>query len=159
MISLAITALLLTAAAAAFSASADGIQANDEFFRATQAARISLRHVLSEVRAGAVNETWTSTNLRVLGPNKSDGSPGPDHTFKYDAAAKKLKLVTNDITTDPDYTLASNISAFAFAVDLGSDSLGQPCVARVSVDITVTVGGNQVRLSGSASPRRNLQYK
>src|SRR4051812_7948867 len=50
LISLAITALLLTGVAAAFRASAAAIKINDQFFRASQAARISLNQIMTEVR-------------------------------------------------------------------------------------------------------------
>lgn len=158
MVSLAITAALLTAAAVAFTTSADVIQANDEFFRATQAARISLHQVLTQVRRGSVSTTWDANTLRVVTAVNDDGSGGDDYTYKYLPANKKLMLVTNDDLTDPDYTLASNVDAMVFDVELGQDYTLAPCVARVTVAVTVKVGGNVVTLSGSAAPRRNLVY-
>ena len=50
MISLAITTMLLTAIAAAFHSSSQIIKENDEFFRATQAGRVCLNQILTEVR-------------------------------------------------------------------------------------------------------------
>src|SRR5699024_1418792 len=50
LISLAITASLLTAIAAAFSSSASLIDNNDKFFRATQSGRVALHQILTEVR-------------------------------------------------------------------------------------------------------------
>jgi hypothetical protein len=41
---------------------------------------------------------------------------------------------------------------------MGKDYNNTDCVARLSVSIVVTVGQNTVRLSGSASPRKNLIY-
>ena len=158
MISLAITALLLTAAAAAFSASADGIQANDEFFRATQAARISLHQILTQVRRGSVNTASTATDLRLITAAEDDGTGEDDYTYSYVAAENKLKLVTNDNITDPDYTLASDVDNVSFAVETGEDYTHAPCVTRVNVAVTVKVGDNVVTLSGSACPRRNLIY-
>ena len=46
LISLAIVAMLLTAVAAAFSSSAQIIETNDQFFRASQAARVSLTRMM-----------------------------------------------------------------------------------------------------------------
>ena len=61
LISLAISASLLTAIAAAFSASASVIEKNDEVFRATQAARVTMLHLLTEIRQGTVGEMSTPT--------------------------------------------------------------------------------------------------
>jgi hypothetical protein len=38
------------------------------------------------------------------------------------------------------------------------DYTNAPCVANVTVTIRVSVGDNDVLLSGAAAPRRNLQY-
>ena len=158
MFSLTITAALLTAAAVAFNASSDVVQANDQFSRATQGARISLHQILTHVRRGSVNTTWDPNTLRLITERNDDGSGEDDVTYKYLPATKQLMLVTNDDLTDPDYVLASNVSAMQFAAEIGQDHTLAPCVIRVTVYITVTVGGNSVTLSGSAAPRRNLVY-
>ena len=156
MISLTIVALLLTAAASAFDTSADAIEANDRFFRATQSARVALNRVLTDARTGAVDEVWTETSLKVI-TAETFGSPR-DVTYLYRPDTRQLVMVTNDDLTDRDYVLASNVQAMRFQVELGNDYTGVPCVARVAVDITVRVGNNEVRLSGSASPRANLVW-
>jgi len=50
MISLAISSMLLTAIAAAFQSSSQVIQNNDQFFRATQSARVAINQILTEIR-------------------------------------------------------------------------------------------------------------
>jgi type II secretory pathway pseudopilin PulG len=158
MFSLVIAAGLLTAAAVAFNASSDVIQANDQFSRGTQAARVSLHQILTHVRRGSVNTTWDSQTLRLITEKEDDGSGEQDLTFKYVPASKQLKLITNGVVSDPDYVLANNVSAMTFAAEIGQDHTLAPCVVRVTVHITVSVGGNSVTLSGSAAPRRNLVY-
>jgi prepilin-type N-terminal cleavage/methylation domain-containing protein len=158
MVSLAITAALLTAAAVAFHTSSNVVQSNDEFFRATQSARISLHQILTQVRRGSVNTASTSTALRLITAAEDDGSGEDDYTYSFSSTEKKLKLVTNDVLTDPDYALASNVKNVTFDVETGEDYTKAPCVTRVGVAITVEVGDNIVTLSGSAAPRRNLIY-
>lgn len=158
LISLAIAVTLLTAAAVAFNVSSTIIQSNDEFFRATQAARISLHQILTQIRRGSVNQTWDAQTLRLVTARNDDGSGEDDMTYKYLPANQKLMLVTNDDATDPDYVLASNVSAMTFDVEIGEDYTKAPCVVRVNVMVTVKVGKNVVTLSGSAAPRRNLVY-
>ena len=144
MISLAISAMLLTAVAAAFSASSEAIEINDEFFRASQAARVSMNQILTEVRrANPVDAVNSKANdLAMVG---HDGNP---RDYIYDAASKKLKLDTHT-PGKPQYTLASNCTNATFTYDIVS---GQ--VMRVSVTIIVQVDRNTIRLTGSAAPRK-----
>ena len=144
MISLAISAMLLTAVAAAFSASSEAIEQNDTFFRASQAARVSMNQILTEVRrANPVDAVNSKANdLAMVG---HDGNP---RDYIYDAASKKLKLDTHT-PGKPQYTLASNCTNATFTYDIVS---GQ--VMRVSVTIIVQVDRNTIRLTGSAAPRK-----
>src|SRR5688572_27782762 len=50
LISVAITGMLLTGLASAFVSSADAVEMNEQFFRATQAARVTLNQVVVECR-------------------------------------------------------------------------------------------------------------
>src|SRR5215208_4617200 len=146
MISLAISAMLLTAVAAAFTASSDAIEVNDQFFRASQAARVSMTQILTEIRrANTVGVPPTNASLSMFTHD------GKDRTYKFFPAEQKLKLITNDVLTDPDYTLASNCTSTTFDVDTYADANGIH-VNRVAVTIVVKVSGNVIRLTGSAAP-------
>ncbi len=152
LISLVIVAVLLTAAAAAFKAAGDSVTQNDQYFEASQAARISLARLLTQIRCGSVDEASTSTSLHLITEDNQD------ITYNYDAATHEIILVTNDDTTDPDYVLARNVTQCAFDIQLGTDANNAECVASVSIEIAVKCGNNEVRFSGSAAPRRNLAY-
>src|SRR4051812_10171530 len=158
MISLAISAMLLTAAAAAFPASSDAIEVNDQFFRASQAARVSMTQILTEVRrSNAMAIPAVLTNQNSLSMWTHDNK---DRTYKYVSAEQKLKLITNDVLTDPDYTLASNCTSTVFDFDKDTDLVtGAPYISRVSVTIVVKVSGNVIRLTGSAAPRRSQKWQ
>ena len=158
MIGLAIAASLLTAAAVAFNASSQVVERNDAFFRATQAARISMHQILTQVRRGSVNLASTAQELRLITATTEGGGGDEDVSYKYIPAEKKLLLVTHDIVDDPDYVLASNVAGLTFTVEPGQDYTKAPCVVRVTVRIRVQVGDNDVTVSGSAAPRRNLVY-
>jgi prepilin-type N-terminal cleavage/methylation domain-containing protein len=152
MISLAISAMLLTAVAAAFTASSDAIQVNDEFFRASQAARVSMNQILTEVRRAQHVDPPTAGGTRMFMQCWDHTPTKPSHrTYAYDAANRKLMLITENDATDPDYTMASNCTTARFDADL--DATGVK-VLRLSVTIVVQVGQNQIRLTGSASPRK-----
>ena len=139
LISLAIIASLLTAVGMAYAASADAIQINDQFFRASQASRVCLNQVLSEVRkcqSGVVADT----SLEIT------TSAGSKRTYFLDEG--KLK-VTIDGITPVTYRLASNVDSLHYDTD-GS---------TISMTVTVKVGENAITLNGSAIPRRLVEYQ
>src|SRR5258706_3010901 len=148
MISLAISAMLLTAVAAAFPASSEAIEQNDTFFRASQAARVSMNQILTEIRrAKSVTVSSTQTNLSMTTHD------GLNRDYHYDAALQKLQLVTSDPLA-PNYTLASNCSNASFGYDFLAGK-----IVRVSVTIVVQVGKNTIRLTSSAAPRQQQTWQ
>jgi len=151
LISLSIASMLLTACAAAFSASAQAIETNDQFFRATQAARVSMGRILADARRGTVDDNSTATALRLVVGTQ-------DRTYEFLPAENRLVMITNDGINDAPYTLASNVADVQFGTDVQTDVNGTQYVARAIVNIAVKVGKNEVRLSGSAAPRKYLTY-
>ena len=152
LIAVTISAILLAAVGAAFCASSSVITENDEFFRATQAARVAMTQMLTEIRRShAVNVSADRTRCDVLTVDNRDRS--------YLYTSNSLKLVTNDDTSDPDYTLAANVTACTFDADVFKDPGGIDHVVRVAITMNVHVGGNTIRLTGSAAPRREQKYK
>jgi prepilin-type N-terminal cleavage/methylation domain-containing protein len=141
LISLAIAAMLLTAVAAAYAAASDAIKANDQFFRASQAARVTVNQITKEVRtcqSGVVDTT--TLELTTAG--------GQIRTYAYDATTKKL-MMSIDAPVPMTAPIASNVEKVLFQTE------GQ----TISVSITVKVGVNEVTLNGSAIPRRTLTYQ
>jgi type II secretory pathway pseudopilin PulG len=157
MISLTISAMLLTSIAAAFSASSAAIEQNDRFYRASQAARVSMNQILDAVRRSqslrltlldSPPSSVTSSWCEVLTFN------GHDYTYKFEN--NQLMLVDNDDPDLKEYRLASNVVSASFVGDYVD--LPAPHCVRVTLDIIVQVGNNRVHLSGAAVPRRQLSY-
>jgi hypothetical protein len=146
-ISLAICATLLTAVAAAFRAAGDAVTQNDQFFSATQGARVALNRMLTQVRRGTPGDDSTSSSLHLL------TDTGMDVHYNYDAGTKRLSLVTTSSTI-----LVHDASQCAFSYTTGTDAAGNSCVSKVTATIGVTIGNNSILLTGSASPRRSLSY-
>ena len=140
-ISLTISAALLVAVGAAYSSSVNAIQSNDTFFRATQAARVSLNQILTEVRR-CESATISSNQIAMTTYN------GESRTYAWSNTTNEL-TITRDIAT-PAVTnvMAGNITSLTFATD----------TQTVTMSITVTVGNNTVTFSGAATPRRMIQY-
>lgn len=140
LISLAIIASLLTAIGVAYQAAAATIEVNDRFFRASQAARVSVNQVIAEVRkcqSGVVADT--SLELTT--------ADGTKRTYAWDEDNKKLTM-TVDGVTPTTYNMAHNIDMVHFDTD------GE----TISMTITVNVNDNRIILNGSAIPRRAVLY-
>lgn len=140
-ISLAIGASLLVAVGAAYSSSVSAIESNDTFFRATQAARVSLNQIMTEVRR-CESATVSSNQIAMSTYN------GESRTYAWDSTSRNLTITRQIATPAPTNVMAGNITALAFATDTKS----------VTMTITVQVGNNTVTFSGAATPRRMVQY-
>ena len=153
LISLTICAMLLTAVATTFHASSAVIRHNDEFFRASQAARVTMTQILSEVRQ--CDDVDVLADRLEIGRASNDGVNGADIRYRYDAANKRIMFCPNAI--DPvqqEYLLCANVRSVTFAADRKPNEGGIWYTTRVTVELTIEVGQNQVTLTGSAAPRR-----
>ncbi len=153
MIALAIAAMLLSAVGVAFHASASAIEINDQLFRASQGARVSMNRILTQCRKGTVLTTSTGSSLNFNTDKMQEVS------FSYNSTNKQLLYITNSDTTDPDYVLSRNVSACSFLYVHGTNpATGNDCIARVAMTITVSIGSNSVTLTGSAAPRAMVAF-
>lgn len=173
MISLAITSMLLTAIAAAFHSSSQIITQNDEFFRATQAGRVCLNQVLTEVRrADAIACTTinfpnfsvpplTADLLPISRPLSGQSSMEFIRYYRYDAPTKRIMLYFQDANGNlsAEHAVAGNVQKSPFAWELAYDKDNKPYVKRLSIALEILVGNNNIRLSGSAAPRRTITYE
>jgi Tfp pilus assembly protein PilV len=175
MISLVIAATVLTAVSAAFSGTARAMEINDQFFRATQSARVSMTRILAQVRNGAVDEASTANNLHLITNTIYDNNgnvvrAAQDVTYKLVDEAdpalgprRLLMVIDAGLPGEKTYELARNVStpvtsSSPFSIEMGQDYNNAACVTRVAVSLSIKIGHNEVRLSGSAAPRRNLTY-
>jgi type II secretory pathway pseudopilin PulG len=142
LISLAISALLLTAVAAAFSASSAAIEMNDEFYRAEQAARISVNQIIDQIRK-CQSGTVGATSLTLV------TDTGDNRTYALSGTNLTLTCTPTGASGPETATMAKNIKTLQFSTDGKS----------VSMLITVSVGTNQATLCGSAFPRRLVVYQ
>ena len=141
MIAVAISAMLLVAVAAAFSATSDSIEMNDQFTRASQAARISMNQIMAEVRKCKSGITSpTSLELQTATDER--------RIYTYSSATKQLTLTLPDNVPPTTYTLARSVTAAQFASD------GR----TISLTITVQIGDNRITLSSSGMPRRTVTF-
>jgi hypothetical protein len=160
MISLTISAFLLVAVAAAYSASADAVEMNDKFFRATQAGRVTMNQLLTEIRRADSVQVFND-HIDIIRPQPSRLPNETYRTFSYDPAGKQMKLQISynsppaAAPKSPMYTLSRNVEAAMFGpAETQLDANNTLVVTRVPVQLVVRIGGNEVRLSGASGPRR-----
>lgn len=172
MISLAISAMLLISVAAAFSSSSQAIEMNDNFFRSTQAARVTLSQILLEIRNCDSLDMSVANTINIIRPTYTAGSGqllyrvvGPpaevSRAFVYNSTSQQvtMQISYSDGSTSPLYVLANNVSACAFGpAVMGLDYNNATIPVRVPLTITVSIGGNMIVLNGAASPRRAMKY-
>jgi hypothetical protein len=177
LISLAISATLLTAIGAAFNSSSAVIENNERFSRATQGGRVGLNQMLTEVRRSdaivdrdttvtAGTQTFvvkgiTANLLPIYRPAEARVPGEMVRYYRYDPQAKQLLLsfVSDQGVVSVEHPLAEDVQSSPFSWDMGTDANNATCVARVAIALDVKVGTNHVRLSGSAAPRRSLSYQ
>ena len=155
LISLTISTFLLVAVAAAYTASADAVEMNDKFFRATQAGRVTMNQLLTEIRRADDVEVFAD-RISVFRPIQNRLPNETLRTYKYDAVNKQMKLQISYLppaAPSPWYSLARNVDQATFGP---AETDGTPAarVLRVPVTLVVKIGNNEVRLSGSSGPRR-----
>jgi prepilin-type N-terminal cleavage/methylation domain-containing protein len=150
LIALVVVSILLAAVAVAFNASAINYRENSDIFKAVNSARQALFRMTTQLRtADAVNPDSLSNECSLI------TAGGDDITYRYNSSAKRLYLVTNDITTDSDYVLCDNVTAMAFTKDIVTEG-PQTKVKSVQISITVAAGDIQRTLAAAAVIRRNL---
>ncbi len=159
LVGLAISAVLLTAVAAAFNASVVNYRENEEMFWSMNNARQALTRMTGEIRpAGyfdqSVKPPWHGMAHNIE-PTDHCTFYLANHeliTYQFNADEKKLYLVKN--ATNQSYVLCSDVSNAVFATI--PDDGGDPLIGAKSVIITLTVrkGGSERTLSAAAALRR-----
>ena len=164
MVSISITTMLLAGISASFVSSANAVNANDQFFRATQAARVTMNQILVECRrADAVqcSSTGTYDYFDVIRPAEVLDPNEVYRRYRYDAANKQITLTIRyaDGTDSAAYVMARNVSAATFGPpQMGIDANNASVVQRLPISLTTKVGGNVVTLNGAAGPRRAMKF-
>lgn len=182
MVSLTITASLLVAVATAWTSSANAVEHNEEHFRASQAARVTMTQVLAEIRrcAGIHNGSFagglTTSNLRLITAaveTPTGDRPGRDLEWSFTPANTAFTNPLDGVVSTTDYgrlllinrtdnklyTIARNVESISFTAALGTNDAGTANVpVTVTVKMVTVAGGNSVTTTGSAAPRYNMVY-
>jgi prepilin-type N-terminal cleavage/methylation domain-containing protein len=158
VIAVAISTVLLLAVTGAFVSSSKAVQANDQFFRATQAARVTMTQMVGEIRRGdAVQVSKDGLQMDVIRAASARSADETYRRFTYDPAEKRMTLQIFYASALPSkvYTLASSVESASFGPpEMGYDSRNNFVVTRVPLKVTVRINNEQIILHGAAGPRR-----
>ena len=127
VVSLAIAAMLLTAVAAAYSATTTAIEMNDQFFRASQAARVSINQIMAEVRrcqSGVVDDPSLELTTQL----------GQKRLYTFDNDTKRITMTFPDEPTPPTYVLARNVDESSLAELQASRGIGAVDIRTPSLE-------------------------
>jgi prepilin-type N-terminal cleavage/methylation domain-containing protein len=159
LLALAITSVLIAAAAVAFNASVFNYEQNEDIFNSINSARQALFRITSQLRtASAVepNEPTSECSLITAG--------GEDVTYRYNDTDNILYLVTNDDLSDSDYVLCDNVTGMSFIKDTVTETVdvnGVPTlitkVKSVQTSMTVQSDNLQRTVAAAAVVRKNLK--
>ena len=143
--------MLLVAVEAAFKASAENYQQNEDIFKAVNSARQALFRITTQLRtANAVDPNNALSNECSM-----ITAAGEDITYRYNSSDKKLYLITNDDLSDSDYVLCDNVTAMnCTKTSVVEDSVVK--VQKVQISITVASDNVEKTISAAAAIRRNL---
>jgi prepilin-type N-terminal cleavage/methylation domain-containing protein len=164
MVSMSITTMLLAGVAGSFVSSANVVSANDAFFRASQAARVTLNQVVVECRrADAVqcSNTGTYDYIDVIRPVEVLETNEVFRRYRYDVANRQLTMTLRyaDGTDGTPRVMVRNVAAATFGPpQMGVDSNNATVVQRLPISVTIGVGPNAITMTGSTSPRRAMKY-
>src|SRR5207249_3182989 len=108
-------------------ASAQAIEMNDRFFRASQASRVCMGQLLNQIRRCGtcqVNDTYDGVASTVSGTTlhvTSNDTPAVARTYSYNPTQQKLRLYNALTATGTGYSLASNVWSVLFTADMEAD--------------------------------------
>jgi Tfp pilus assembly protein PilW len=158
---LTISLFLLAAVAAAYHASTDAVEINDRFYRATQAGRVTVNQLLTEIRrAESVICATTHDSILVIRPRATRLPDEDSREYRYNPVTRKItlqiyfKAADGACWSSPAYSLASNLQSATFGPP-GHDKVanGVWLEARVPITLDVKIGTHSIRLSGTSSAR------
>ncbi|MCF7975341.1 MAG: prepilin-type N-terminal cleavage/methylation domain-containing protein [Phycisphaerae bacterium] len=156
LMAMAISAILLTGLAAAFSASMTSYTVNKDTYEGLNNTRLALARMVSELRSGYWIDPDAGPSQCNFFVDKYDENgvwqDRIDMGYDYRSADKILYLVKHE--DDSDYVLCRNVESATFTKTPTAD--GNDCQS-VHIDLTVRSGAIEQAFSQSVTIRRSLE--
>jgi prepilin-type N-terminal cleavage/methylation domain-containing protein len=151
LVALAVMALLLTAVAVAFNASAINYNENKDMFNVVNMGRQAMMRMTSQLRTAiAVAPTEANTQCSLITADNQN------IRFRYDSTAQVVYLSNLDASSNitASYALCRNVTAMTFTRTVVT---GTPTyVKSVQMSMTVTVGDSSQTIASAVVLRKVL---
>jgi prepilin-type N-terminal cleavage/methylation domain-containing protein len=154
LLSLALMAMIMTAAAFAFDASVKNYQANDGIYKTINTARQALLRITNDLRTAdeVATEADDSPNQNTQ-VSMLTGS-GNNITYRYDTSDNILYY--DDNTTSNSYVLCRNVTDMTFNRSPVPDDATQVRSVRIIMTVTDEAGKVTQTLAAASVVRRNM---
>ena len=150
IISLAIAAMVLTAAAIAFDACITNYQVNKDISESVIKANQVLSRMVSDLRcATAVMTSEPNSQCTMI------TAAGDDITYRFEPSEGRLYLVENHVPPT-SHILCEGVSSAVFDRTTAVDELGAAYVKDVRILLTVGQGNSAQKACAAVAIRRNL---
>lgn len=160
MIAMAMATVLLGALAFGMQSSFKTYSENDRVAQSTQAARVVLWRLISEVRT-AQSITTNGNSIRIVPPQPD---PGNVTAIEYSFTGGSL-LYTQTVgaTPLPPNTLMGateeiHVNSFLVAAETGEDADGNPAIVNVIITLLITDGVETYPHTVTVAPRRSQLF-
>ena len=157
ILSVTITAMLLTAIAVAVKTSLSSYKDNEKIAAVTQGARSALSQMMGDVRAADAVEAL-STRLTIVPPADGSGLQQVQYEFLGDGKLYYRRTVGGATTS---YVLLGDdmtVSSFSVTSEMAEDGEGMLYTKSVTAHLELAVDNETMVVTASASPRRNQEY-
>ena len=159
LMSLTITAMLLSAVGVAMQASLGSYQANEKIAAVTQTGRFAIDKMMADVRRADAVST-TSSRLTIIPPDDGSGLQQVQYEYVTGGTLYYRRTVTGSTSS---YVLIGGdgevaVSSLVFTSLMAQDDHGVWYTKNVTACMTLSLGGQPMVLSASASPRRSQTY-
>jgi Tfp pilus assembly protein PilW len=145
LVSLLVTAMLITAVAVAFNASVKNYNMNKDVFNAVNKARQTLTMITTQLRTANGVQTDSPSNECAF------FDAANEHIiYQFNSSQNKLYVIKDTGT----YLLCDGVDAMTFTRNLGDGGL---YVESVQISMTVTSGDVQKTFSAAVVIRKNLR--
>jgi prepilin-type N-terminal cleavage/methylation domain-containing protein len=159
LISLVITALLMTSVAVALKAMISAQAENSDIADVTQMSRVVLSRMMSDVRNADSISLPSSQSLSITPTTNAQGITQMTYTMSA-GSLYFTQTVGGAVSAQPLIVPDANVTINSFNVSRVTFTVTGTTTATRSVTATLNlkVGSNPLNVTASACPRRNLSY-
>ena len=158
LMALTILAILLSAVAVAMHASLKNYGENTKIAELTQASRVVLNRMMSEIRTTDGVDS-ASQRVTIIPPTNPEGLT--EIEYELNGGVLYCRRTVSGVQTSESLIASDEevqVTGFSIVRETGIDGEGLTYTKSVTTRMDLESGGNTLSVTASACPRRNLAY-